>query len=155
MKLTPKEQHAITAMLDLAVHHGGGPVKLAHISQRQGVSLSYLEQIFAKLRQGGLVVSSRGPGGGYRLAQGPQLITVADIIGSLDENLDLTRCQRSPDKKAESFACLSHELWVELSQEIRRFLNSITLAQLVQNLQTYPGEVPLRPRICEHYAKFF
>jgi Rrf2 family iron-sulfur cluster assembly transcriptional regulator len=131
MRLTTKGRYAVTAMLDLAIHHDHGPITLADISQRQGISLSYLEQLFSKLRKNGLVDSARGPGGGYRLSRGSDLITVAEVIMAVDENVDATRCKGMKNCQ-DDHACLTHELWTDLSHEIRNFLSSITLAQVVE-----------------------
>lgn len=132
MKLTTKGRYAVTAMLDLAFHSSGGPVKLAEISARQGISLSYLEQLFTRLRRQGLVVSTRGPGGGYSLSRASEEIAVADVIGAVDENVDTTRCGgMSNCHNAER--CLTHELWAELSTQIRDFLTGITLGELMKN----------------------
>ena len=131
MKLSTKGRYAVTAMMDLALHEGEGPVTLADISQCQGISLSYLEQLFARLRKSGLVSGVRGPGGGYRLAQGADCITVADIIIAVDENVDATRC-RGKENCQGGDRCLTHDLWTELSGQIYDFLNGITLAQLAQ-----------------------
>lgn len=130
MKLTAKGRYAVTAMLDLAVHQGKGPISLADISQRQGISLSYLEQLFSKLRRHNLVASVRGPGGGYKLKGMPGDITVASIIDSVDENVDATRCAGRGDCQAGE-VCLTHELWSELSAQIHRFLSDITLASII------------------------
>ena len=131
MKLSTKGRYAVTAMMDLALHEGEGPVTLADISQCQGISLSYLEQLFARLRKSGLVSGVRGPGGGYRLAQSADRITVADIIIAVDENVDATRC-RGKENCQGGDRCLTHDLWTELSGQIYDFLNGITLAQLAQ-----------------------
>ncbi len=130
MKLTAKGRYAVTAMLDLAVHDGVGPISLADISQRQGISLSYLEQLFAKLRRRDLVASVRGPGGGYKLKGQPGEITVASIIDSVDENVDATRCAGRGDCQGGEI-CLTHELWSELSDQIHSFLSDITLASII------------------------
>ncbi len=131
MRLTTKGRYAVTAMLDLAIHHDQGPITLSDISQRQGISLSYLEQLFSKLRKHGLVDSARGPGGGYRLSRVASLITVADVVSAVDETVDATRCKGMKNCQ-EPHACLTHELWTDLSQEIRNFLSKITLAQVVE-----------------------
>ena len=130
MRLSTKGRYAVTAMLDLAIHHNQGPVTLAHISQYQGISLSYLEQLFAKLRKGGLVEGMRGPGGGYRLARSPQEITVAQIITAINEEIDATLC-RGEGNCQDGERCLTHELWVNLSDEIYKFLDNITLAEFL------------------------
>lgn len=131
MKLSTKGRYAVTAMMDLAIHDHYGPVTLAEISQCQGISLSYLEQLFAKLRKSGLVEGVRGPGGGYRLARSAQQVTVAEIITAVDEKLDATRCAGREDCQ-QGQRCLTHELWSELSQQIFSFLEGITLAQFVE-----------------------
>ncbi|HKQ30335.1 MAG TPA: Fe-S cluster assembly transcription factor [Burkholderiales bacterium] len=130
MKLTTKGRYAVTAMLDLALHYDRGAVTLADIARRQGISLSYLEQLFAKLRRGGLVDSVRGPGGGYNLAMAPSKITVAEIVVAINENIDATRCGGEKNCDGDQ-PCMTHQLWEELSGRIYEFLNSITLADLV------------------------
>lgn len=131
MRLSTKGRYAITAMMDLAIHDQIGPVTLADISRCQGISLSYLEQLFAKLRKKGLVAGVRGPGGGYRLARSSDRITVADIISAVDEKLDARRCAGREDCQ-EGRRCLTHELWSDLSQQIFTFLEGITLAHFVE-----------------------
>ncbi len=130
MKLTTKGRYAVTAMLDLALHYDQGAVTLADIARRQGISLSYLEQLFARLRRHGLVDSTRGPGGGYNLAKGPEQISIAQIIVVINENIDATRCggERNCD---DDEICLTHSLWEKLSERIYEFLDGITLADLV------------------------
>ena len=130
MRLSTKGRYSVTAMLDLAIHDKAGPVTLADISQCQGISLSYLEQLFAKLRKAGLVKGVRGPGGGYRLARPASEITIAEIIRSVDENVDVTRCKGEGNCQGGD-KCLTHELWVNLSERLYRFLDGITLAQFV------------------------
>ena len=130
MKLTTKGRYAVTAMLDLALHYEQGAVTLADIAGRQGISLSYLEQLFARLRRHRLVDSIRGPGGGYSLAREPAQISVAAIIVAINENLDTTRC--SGEKNCdEDETCLTHYLWEKLSGRIYEFLEGISLADLV------------------------
>ena len=129
MKLTTKGRYAVTAMLDLALHNGGQPVSLADISERQDISLSYLEQLFSKLRRAGLVVSMRGPGGGYQLNGEPDAIVVSDIISAVDESVDATRCGGMADCQ-DNKRCLTHDLWADLSSQIRTFLSGITLADM-------------------------
>jgi Rrf2 family iron-sulfur cluster assembly transcriptional regulator len=131
MRLTTKGRYAVTAMLDLAIHHDGGPVTLADIARRQGISLSYLEQLFAQLRKRGLVQSSRGPGGGYRLGRPAGDIAVVDVIGAVDESVDATRCGGMENCQGEA-RCLTHDLWHDLSKQIHDFLGGIDLAQLVE-----------------------
>lgn len=130
MKLTTKGRYAVTAMLDLALRYNKGAVTLADIAKRQGISLSYLEQLFAKLRRSGLVDSVRGPGGGYTLALEPNKISVAEIIVAINENIDATRCGGEKNCHGDE-ACLTHQLWEDLSMRIHEFLNGITLGDLV------------------------
>ena len=141
MRLTTKGRYAVTAMLDLAIHQDQGTVALSEVAARQGLSLSYLEQLFAQLRRRGLVSSTRGPGGGYALARMPHQISVAQVIDAIDENIDATLCRGSKDCSAHS-ACLTHYLWADLSDHIRRFLADITLANLVD--QPHVQEVAMR-----------
>ncbi len=129
MRLTTKGRYAVTAMLDLAVNAESGPICLADISQRQEISLSYLEQLFARLRRAQLVRSVRGPGGGYLLAMAPQDISVARVIDAVDESVDTTRCGGLSDCQ-QGDTCLTHHLWCELSAQIHGFLDGITLGQL-------------------------
>ncbi len=130
MKLTTKGRYAVTAMLDLALRYDKGAVTLADIAKRQGISLSYLEQLFAKLRRSGLVDSVRGPGGGYTLAMEPAKISVAEIIMAINENIDATRCGGEKNCHGDQ-TCLTHQLWEDLSTRIHEFLNGITLGDLV------------------------
>jgi len=130
MKLTAKGRYAVTAMLDLAVHERQGPISLADISERQGISLSYLEQLFAKLRRNDLVASVRGPGGGYMLSRPSHEIFVAEIVDSVDENVDATKCNGKADCQGGE-TCLTHELWSDLSDQIHQFLSGIDLASLI------------------------
>jgi len=130
MKLTSKGRYAVTAMLDLALHADKGPVTLAGISERQGISLSYLEQLFTRLRKQGLVCSTRGPGGGYSLSRSAHEIPVADVVTAVDESVDATRCGGRGNCQ-EGKRCLTHDLWTELSEQIFSFLSDITLGQLV------------------------
>ncbi|HHO68109.1 MAG TPA: Fe-S cluster assembly transcriptional regulator IscR [Gammaproteobacteria bacterium] len=138
MKLTSKGRYAVTAMLDLALHAGSGPVTLAGISERQGISLSYLEQLFTRLRKHGLVSSTRGPGGGYRLSRSAYDIAVADVVSAVDESVDATRCGGQANCQ-DGKRCLTHELWTELSEQIRGFLGGISLGQLVDQ-GSRPGQ---------------
>ena len=136
MKLTSKGRYAVTAMLDLAFHSRSGPVTLSQISERQGISLSYLEQLFTRLRKNGLVRSTRGPGGGYSLERPPGEMAVAEIISAVDEVVDTTRCSGSHNCQ-DGNRCLTHELWDELSRQIYGFLSEITLRDLMddENIQ--------------------
>lgn len=130
MKLTTKGRYAVTAMLDLSLNSQGGPVSLADISERQGISLSYLEQLFSKLRKRGLVVSMRGPGGGYNLSRAPEDIAMSNIILAVDENVDVTSCGGTGDCQ-NSKRCLTHDLWTDLSGRIQSFLDDITLKDMM------------------------
>src|SRR4030067_562873 len=130
MKLTTKGRYAVTAMLHLALHYDKGAITLADIARRQGISLSYLEQLFAKLRRSGLVDSVRGPGGGYNLATEPAKISVAEIIVAINENIDATRCGGEKNCHGDE-ACLTHQLWEDLRNRIHEFLSGITLGDLV------------------------
>ncbi|HFD80570.1 MAG TPA: Rrf2 family transcriptional regulator [Gammaproteobacteria bacterium] len=125
MRLSTKGRYAVTAMMDLAIHESGGPVTLADISRCQHISLSYLEQLFSKLRRGNLVRGVRGPGGGYRLARPASEITVAAIIAAVDESVDAT-CRGDSNCGGQD-ACLTHELWCGLSRRIYNFLDGISL----------------------------
>ena len=131
MRLTSKGRYAVTAMLDVALHAAAGPVPLADISVRQEISLSYLEQLFARLRKQGLVCSVRGPGGGYQLGRPASDISVSEVISAVDESVDATRCQGLGDCHAGD-TCLTHHLWCDLSQQIHEFLSGISLADLVK-----------------------
>jgi len=131
MRLTTKGRYAVTAMLDLALHDRVGPVPLGDIACRQGISLSYLEQLFGQLRKRGLVHSSRGPGGGYRLGRPASHIAVVDVITAVDETVDATRCGGAENCQGEQ-RCLTHDLWNDLSRQIHDFLAGIDLAQLVE-----------------------
>lgn len=133
MKLSTRGRYAVTAMFDIALHHDKGPVSLAEIAQRQGISLSYLEQLFASLRDQGLVKSTRGPGGGYSLAVDSAKIAIADVIDAVDESLDTTRCGGSGDCQDHQ-RCLTHDLWENLSNQIRSYLSGISLAQAVSDV---------------------
>jgi Rrf2 family iron-sulfur cluster assembly transcriptional regulator len=130
MRLTTKGRYAVTAMLDLALHEGKGPISLADISERQGISLSYLEQLFAKLRRNELVRSVRGPGGGYQLNREKSAIHVAEVIDAVNESVDATGCNRKGDCQGGD-TCLTHHLWCDLSDQIHSFLSGISLADLV------------------------
>jgi len=138
MKLTTKGRYAVTAILDVALHSGGGPVPLADVAERQNLSLSYLEQLFARLRQHGLVRSSRGPGGGYRLSRLATEISVAEVILAVDEQVDVTRCGGLVNCNQDS-RCLTHDLWVELSQQVHQFFSSRTLADALERLHKARG----------------
>ena len=131
MRLTTKGRYAVTAMLDLALHHEQGPIRLAGISDRQGISLSYLEQLFAHLRRQDLVKSVRGPGGGYHLGRHASSISVAEVISAVNEDTDTTRCRGAGDCH-DGETCLTHHLWMDLSDQVREFLHGISLGDLVK-----------------------
>lgn len=131
MRLTTKGRFAVTAMIDLAMRHGNGPVTLAEISGRQRISLSYLEQLFGKLRRHELVESVRGPGGGYCLARDMSTITVAHVILAVDEPIDATQCA-GKENCLDDQKCLTHDLWATLNERIFEYLESVTLRQLVE-----------------------
>jgi Rrf2 family iron-sulfur cluster assembly transcriptional regulator len=133
MRLTTKGRFAVTAMIDLGLHQSEGPVNLAAISQRQNISLSYLEQLFGKLRRGALVASTRGPGGGYALGRSAADITVADIILSVDEPMDTTRCAGKENCSGQAGRCMTHHLWAGLNACVLQFLRSISLQKLVDD----------------------
>lgn len=130
MRLTTKGRFAVTAMLDLALNELDRPVTLAGISERQEISLSYLEQLFSRLRRSGLVKSVRGPGGGYRIAKRHEEISVSDIITAVDEQIDATQCGGSENCKDEG-RCMTHELWSSLNVKILEYLSGVSLAELV------------------------
>lgn len=135
MRLTTKGRYAVTAMLDLALNRGHGPIALADIAQRQGISLSYLEQLFSKLRKRSLVASVRGPGGGYNLAREASTIFIAEVITAVDENVDTTRCAGAHNCQNDG-PCLTHDLWHNLSERIYDYLNTISLQDLVDRRGT-------------------
>ncbi len=130
MRLTTKGRFAVTAMMDLALRSDGGPVALASVSDRQKISLSYLEQLFGKLRRHKLVDSVRGPGGGYCIARPLSMVTVADIIRAVDEQLDATQCGGRENCQDEH-RCMTHDLWSTLNAKMYDYLASVTLAELV------------------------
>ncbi|WP_438863590.1 Fe-S cluster assembly transcriptional regulator IscR [Neptunicella sp.] len=153
MKLTSKGRYAVTAMLDVALHSQRNPVSLADISERQGISLSYLEQLFSRLRRHKLVDSVRGPGGGYKLGREASKIAVGEVINAVDESVDATRCSGLSDCQGGQ-RCLTHSLWTDLSDRISIFLNSITLGELMdkndvqvvaerQNKNQHSAETPI------------
>lgn len=135
MRLTTKGRFAVTAMIDLALREHNGPVTLAGISERQNISLSYLEQLFGKLRRHKLVSSVRGPGGGYRLGKVQAEITVADIINAVDEALDATQCGGKGNCGNEEQVCMTHQLWTSLNAKMIEYLSGVTLAELVRQQQ--------------------
>ena len=140
MRLTTKGRFAVTAMLDLAMHGHGGPVTLAGISERQKISLSYLEQLFGKLRRRELVESVRGPGGGYHLARDAASVSVADIVRAVEEPLDSTQCGGRENCRGEQ-RCMTHDLWEELNSTVYGFLAGVSLSQLVERQRAKPVNV--------------
>ena len=151
MRLTTKGRFAVTAMVDLAMRQTRGPVTLAAISERQHISLSYLEQLFGKLRRRKLVSSVRGPGGGYRLAEPMQGITVAEIVIAVDEPLDATQCggkENCDDDKR----CMTHDLWANLNKKMHEYLSSVSLADLVAQQANRPVAVLHDKRPAEKVA---
>ena len=133
MRLTTKGRFAVTAMVDLAARGGKSPVTLSSISERQSISLSYLEQLFGKLRRKNIVESVRGPGGGYYLARPGNKISIAEIVLAVDEPLDATKCGGLGNCLGEDHPCLTHDLWMGLSEKILDYLESVTLQQLVDS----------------------
>lgn len=132
MKLTTKGRYAVTAMIDLSLNDKEGPVSLLEISERQSISLSYLEQLFSKLRKEGLVNSMRGPGGGYSLSRSPDKIAISNIILAVDENLDVTSCGNAAvGCNEDNKRCLTHNLWMDLSNRIQSFLDNISLQDMM------------------------
>jgi Rrf2 family transcriptional regulator, iron-sulfur cluster assembly transcription factor len=156
MRLTTKGRFAVTAMLDLALNEDAKPVTLAGISERQAISLSYLEQLFSRLRRQGLVTSVRGPGGGYRLAKPHGEISVSHIISAVDELIDATQCG-GQENCHDTGRCMTHDLWASLNTKILDYLSGVTLAELVENQRQNeagltPTKVHFSPRktaICE------
>jgi len=147
MRLTTKGRFAVTAMIDLGLRSTNGPVALAAISARQQISLSYLEQLFGKLRRAELVESTRGPGGGYSLGRSPAAITVADIIVAVDEPIDATGCAGRENCMGEdSGKCMTHDLWAALNARMIEFLSSVTLKELVDE-QTAKGVSVVEPPV--------
>ena len=144
MRLTTKGRFAVTAMLDLALHGADGPVTLSGISERQRISLSYLEQLFGKLRRRELVESVRGPGGGYHLARDASLVSVADIISAVEESIDSTQCG-GRENCLDSHRCMTHDLWEELNTTVYGFLSNVSLSQLVEKQRTKPVSVVRSP----------
>lgn len=144
MRLTTKGRFAVTAMVDLALRHGKGPVTLAGISERQDISLSYLEQLFGRLRRHSLVDSVRGPGGGYTLAKSMDEVSVADIIRAVDEPIDATQCGGKENCRDEH-RCMTHDLWVSLNAKIYEYLDSVTLGELVSKQNEKANNLAVMP----------
>ena len=151
MRLTTKGRYAVTAMLDLVLHSEQGPVNLSASSERQHISLSYLEQLFAKLRRRGLVKSIRGPGGGYCLDRSIADIYVAEIIDAVDESVDATNCSGEANCQ-EGEVCLTHHLWSDLSDQIHTFLSGISLASLMERQEIQQIATRQNHRESEHIA---
>jgi Rrf2 family transcriptional regulator, iron-sulfur cluster assembly transcription factor len=148
MRLSTKGRYAVMAMADLALHEvGTRPVSLADIAERQEISLSYLEQLFAKLRRNGLVSSVRGPGGGYRLSRGAGEVRVADIIMAVDEPIAATRCKSGSAKgcSVQGARCITHDLWEELGHQIHVFLSAVSLADVVEKRVLGRAQLDLQP----------
>ena len=141
MKLTSKGRYAVTAILDIAIYSNDGPVSLSDISERQHISLSYLEQLFAKLRRNNIVKSVRGPGGGYKLGYAPNEISIGMVIAAVNENIETTKCLGKGNCQ-NGTECLTHTLWEKLSLRIADFLNEITLAELVSQHKDKHGKHP-------------
>ena len=140
MRLTTKGRFAVTAMIDLALNNGSGPVTLANISERQKISLSYLEQLFGKLRRRELVTSVRGPGGGYNLANATDQVSIADIIIAVDEPIDATQCGGKENCKDDR-KCITHDLWTDLNKHIFEYLRAVKLSELVAKQLKISGDV--------------
>lgn len=136
MRLTTKGRYAVTAMLDLAFHSQKSPVTLTDIATRQTISLSYLEQLFSRLRKAGMVTGVRGPGGGYKLSRTPEKINIAEIITAVDEPLDSTKCGGKGNCQPNNQPCITHDLWMGLSEQIRSYLESISLAEILSREKT-------------------
>jgi Rrf2 family iron-sulfur cluster assembly transcriptional regulator len=143
MRLTTKGRFAVTAMIDLSLRQHEGPVTLAGISERQQISLSYLEQLFGKLRRHNIVASVRGPGGGYSLAKPMNAVSVADIIHAVDETLDATNCGGMGNCRDDQRPCMTHQLWTNLNNRMLDYLNGVTLAELVAQ-QNHPEAAVLK-----------
>ncbi len=151
MKLSTRGRYAVMAMVDLAAHTEGRPVSLADIAQRQEISLSYLEQLFGKLRRGDLVRSVRGPGGGYLLSRSPAETRIADIVLSVDEPIRATRCKTGSPQgcQTNSGRCLTHDLWEELGHQIQLFLNSVSLADVISRRVGAPYRESIASKVPE------
>jgi len=132
MRLSTKSRYAVTSLLDMVMNSGKGPVSLAEISSRQGISLSYLEQLFAKMRRNNLVISTRGPGGGYTLSTDPADVSISDIIYAVDDKLEVTNKDALPGGETYE-PCLTEQLWEELSEQISDYLTNISLQDMIDN----------------------
>ena len=142
MKLTTKSRYAVTAMLDIASHNSGSPISLPEISHRQNISLSYLEQLFSRLKKSGLVDSIKGPGGGYMLSKDANEIVISEVIRAVDEDLETTACNGKSNCH-NNHQCISHNLWQDLGTEINNFLSDITLKQVIAKNNSDVKEIKL------------
>ena len=142
MKLTTKSRYAVTAMLDIASHNTGNPISLPEISNRQNISLSYLEQLFSRLKKSGLVDSIKGPGGGYMLSKDANEIVISEVIQAVDEDLETTACNGKSNCH-NNHQCISHNLWQDLGTEINNFLSDITLKQVIAKNNSDVKEIKL------------
>jgi len=142
MILTTKARYAVTAMLDIAYHTDGKPISLPEIAMRQNISLSYLEQLFSRLKKNDLVESIKGPGGGYRLSKGADDIVISDVIQAVEENLETTACNGKSNCHNNQ-QCLSHNLWEDLGVEIKNFLSDVTLQQVIAKNNNSIKEIKL------------
>jgi|TARA_B100000212_G_scaffold308358_1_gene258059 Rrf2 family iron-sulfur cluster assembly transcriptional regulator len=142
MKLTTKSRYAVTAMLDIASHNTGSPISLPEISHRQNISLSYLEQLFSRLKKSGLVDSIKGPGGGYILSKDANEIVISEVIQAVDEDLETTACNGKSNCH-NNHQCISHNLWQDLGTEINNFLSDITLKQVIAKNNSDVKEIKL------------
>ena len=142
MKLTTKSRYAVTAMLDIASHNTGSPISLPEISHRQNISLSYLEQLFSRLKKSGLVDSIKGPGGGYMLSKDANEIVISEVIQAVDEDLETTACNGKSNCH-NNHQCISHNLWQDLGTEINNFLSDITLKQVIAKNNSDIKEIKL------------
>jgi len=142
MKLTTKSRYAVTAMLDIAYHNKGNPISLPEIADRQNISLSYLEQLFSRLKKSGLVESIKGPGGGYMLSKGADDIVISEVIQAVDEDLESTACNGKSNCH-NNHQCISHNLWQDLGTEIKNFLSDITLQQVISKNNSDIKEIKL------------
>ncbi len=141
MRLSTKSRYAVTSLLDMVLHSDEGPVSLAEISERQGISLSYLEQLFAKMRRNKLVISTRGPGGGYRLSSNPEQVNISDIISAVDDKVDVANKDALPGA-ANYEPCLTEQLWDELSDQISSYLSGISLADMIESQSQESQSIP-------------
>ena len=142
MRLTTKSRYAVTAMLDIAYYDRGNPISLPEIAERQGISLSYLEQLFSRLKKSGLVESIKGPGGGYKLSKNANDIVISEVIKAVDESVETTACNGKANCHNNQ-QCLSHNLWEDLGAEINNFLSDVTLQQVILKNNSIVKEIKL------------